>query len=51
MEQNKTFTGSWIEYQDELKKYITEKVIQDNWNHFIECYQKGDMPCRAVKLL
>ena len=51
MIKNELFVGSWLSYQKELKKHITEDVIHKNWYHFLECYQIGAMPCRAVKWL
>jgi len=51
MTKTKLYDGSWMDYQDDLKKYVTEKVIHDNWLHFIECHQLGAMPCKAVNWL
>lgn len=51
MIKNKIYSGSWIQYQEDLKKYITEAVIHKNWNHFIECHQLGAMPDKAIKWL
>ncbi len=51
MTKTKLYEGSWMDYQDDLKKYVTEKVIHDNWTFFIECHQLGAMPCKAVKWL
>ena len=51
MTKTKLYEGSWMDYQDDLKKYVTEKVIHDNWLHFIECHKLGEMPCKAVSSL
>jgi len=51
MIKRKLYEGSWIQYQEDLKKIVVEKVIHDNWNHFIECYQLGATPDRAIKWL
>jgi len=51
MNKVKLYQGSWIKYQEDLKKYVTEDVIHKNWTHFLECYQLGAMPCKAVNWL
>ncbi len=51
MTKTKLYDGSWMDYQDDLKKYITEKVIHDNLTFFIECHSMGAMPQKAVNWL
>ena len=51
MTKTKLFEGNWIQYQEELKKYVTEAVIHKNWTFFIECHQLGAMPDKAVNWL
>lgn len=51
MTKTKLYEGNWIQYQEELKKYVTESVIHKNWTFFIECHQLGAMPDKAVNWL
>lgn len=51
MTKIKLFEGNWMDYQEELTKYVTEDVIHKNWSFFIECHSMGALPNKAVKWL
>ena len=51
MTEIKKYDGSWIEYQNDLGKLVIDKVIHDNWDHFLECFDLGVLPENAVKFL
>ena len=51
MIKNELYEGSWMDYQKELKKYVTEDIIHKNWTFFIECHSMGALPSKCVKWL
>ena len=51
MNKIELYSGTWMQYQEDLKKYITEATIHKNWSFFIECHQLGAMPEKAINWL
>ena len=51
MNKNETFTGEWLDYFNELEKYVTHETIGKNRAHFELCLDMCIMPCRAVRFL
>lgn len=49
MKKQDEYLKSWLEYRTELEEFLTENIIDNNYNFFRECYSWRISPNRAVK--
>lgn len=51
MDKRKEFTGTWLEYLEQLEKELPQNTIDINFNFFKECWGYFITPDKAVKML